>query len=239
MAVEVRPIARDEMLDWLDDDRAWPSTSSRRRPDEVAYRLDVLGQDLGRTLGAVDGATRGRHADQLQRRAHAARRHAPHRRCRRRGHGAAHLPPARPAHAHARPPICAPRATAARRPASSTRPSTRSTAASASGRRPTRRRYTLERAAAAFPRAAEGTLELVDPQRMLEVAPPLFERFRRERPGQIDRSWSRWDARLGVAPRTWSAPEQPLRCVVYTVAVRRQSRATCCTASRARTRAAA
>lgn len=214
MAVEVRPIARDEMLDWLAT-IALAFHVEPPGPDEVAYRLDVVGQELGRTLGAVDGATVAGTlmsfsaeltlpggttltADAVaaatvlptyRRRGLLTRMlTADLRAGRERGEAASILYPAEyPIYGRF-----------------GFGPATHQAT------------LTLERAAARFSGAAEGTLELVDPQRMLEIAPPLFERFRRERPGQIDRSWSPWDARLGVRRAPWSAPEQPPRCVVYT-----------------------
>src|SRR5438067_427183 len=42
--------------------------------------------------------------------------------------------------------------------------------------------YALDTAAAEFTRAAPGTVELVEPARLRELAPPIFDRFRRQRP---------------------------------------------------------
>src|SRR5262245_21695121 len=66
-----------------------------------------------------------------------------------------------------------------------------------------------------FLRPARGSVELVDIERMHELAPPLFDRFRRERAGQIDRHDSVWVSRLQLKPIPWARFDRPVRCVVY------------------------
>jgi predicted acetyltransferase len=77
--------------------------------------------------------------------------------------------------------------------------------------------YTLDALAAEFTPTASvsGSVELVEPQQMREVAPSLFERFRRRHPGQIDRRPFTWDTRLGLRPSPWRSKEQHTRCAVY------------------------
>jgi predicted acetyltransferase len=212
MGLEVRPIARAEMLDWLTT-IALAFHVDPPAADEVDYRLQV-GQELSRTLGAIEGTTMAGTlmsfsaeltlpggttltADAIaaatvlptyRRRGLLTRMlTADLRAGRDRGEAASILYPAEyPIYGRF-----------------------------GFGAATHQAVLTLERSATRFTRAAEGTLELVDPQRMLELAPPLFERFRRERPGQIDRSMSPWDTRLGVRRAPWSAPERPPRCVAY------------------------
>jgi predicted acetyltransferase len=213
MGIDVRPITRAEMLDWLTT-IALAFHIDPPPADEVDYRLDVVGQELGRTLGALEGATPAGtlmsfsteltlpggttlSADAIaaatvlptyRRRGLLTRMlTADLRAARDRGEAASVLYPAEyPIYGRF-----------------GFGPATHQAV------------LTLERSAARFTRAAEGTVELVDPRRMLEIAPPLFERFRQERPGQIDRSKSPWATRLGVRRAPWSAPERPLRGVAY------------------------
>ena len=78
--------------------------------------------------------------------------------------------------------------------------------------------YAIDTHAASFTRAAPGTLELLEPARLRDLAPSIFDRFRRERPGQIDRDWSSWDARLGIVETPWADRDAALRCVAYCAA---------------------
>jgi predicted acetyltransferase len=83
--------------------------------------------------------------------------------------------------------------------------------------------YVLETAAAEFTPTADGltppgSVELVEPRRMREVAPSLFERFRRAYPGQIDRRPVTWDVRLGLRPSPWRSADQRPRYAVYSSA---------------------
>ena len=75
--------------------------------------------------------------------------------------------------------------------------------------------YTIETAAAEFTRTAPGGVELVQASRLRELAPPLFDRFRRPRPGQIDRDGPNWDLRLGLAEAPWADGQRATRCVLY------------------------
>ncbi len=77
--------------------------------------------------------------------------------------------------------------------------------------------YTLATVAAEFTTTvtAPGTVELVEPQRMREVAPSIFDRFRRGYAGQIDRRPFTWDTRLGLRPSPWRSPDQRPRCAIY------------------------
>jgi predicted acetyltransferase len=75
--------------------------------------------------------------------------------------------------------------------------------------------YTLDAAAAEFTRAAPGTVELVEPARLRELAPPIFDRFRCQRPGQIGRDAPNWDTRLGLVEAPWADRKRASRGVVY------------------------
>jgi predicted acetyltransferase len=77
-------------------------------------------------------------------------------------------------------------------------------------------RYTLRQQAATFKRAARGSVELLEPQQMLDQAPQLFDRFRTTRPGQIDRPPINWEMRLGVREAPWQSEDKPPRCGLYT-----------------------
>jgi predicted acetyltransferase len=76
--------------------------------------------------------------------------------------------------------------------------------------------YTLKTAAADFSRAPIGAVELVSTAQLREVAPRIFDQFRRQRPGQIDRGPARWDIGLGLRQAPWVSTTQPLRCAVFT-----------------------
>lgn len=79
-----------------------------------------------------------------------------------------------------------------------------------------RAEYTLTISAAHFTRKASGSVELVEPKQLLELAPALFDRFRRTHPGQIDRRQFGWDVRLGARHSPWSGPGPATRCALYT-----------------------
>jgi predicted acetyltransferase len=74
--------------------------------------------------------------------------------------------------------------------------------------------YRLDRATAHFKGSPQGRVELVEPPRMRELAPQIFDRFRRDRPGQIDRQPINWDIRLGLQPVPWNPDQKPPRCAV-------------------------
>jgi predicted acetyltransferase len=76
--------------------------------------------------------------------------------------------------------------------------------------------YTLQPTQAVFNRATAGCVDLVSAERLRELAPPIFDRFRRDRPGQIDRSSTTWDLRLGLREAPWAPTTRPLRCATYT-----------------------
>jgi predicted acetyltransferase len=76
--------------------------------------------------------------------------------------------------------------------------------------------YSVETTAAEFTTSASGVVELVEPQRLREVAPIVFERFRRMHPGQIDRQPFDWDRRLGLVANPWRASDQRPRYALYT-----------------------
>jgi len=59
-----------------------------------------------------------------------------------------------------------------------------------------------------------GHVELVERQTMLELAPPLFDAFRRGCPGQISREAANWQLRLGIRPLPWLA-SPPTHFAVY------------------------
>lgn len=82
--------------------------------------------------------------------------------------------------------------------------------------------YTVETAAAQFRRAAEGTVDLLTAAELREVAPPIFDQVRRARPGQLDRLPALWNARLGLGEVPWASPtDHVLRCAIYTDAAGR------------------
>src|ERR1051326_5510220 len=76
--------------------------------------------------------------------------------------------------------------------------------------------YRLDPQVARFTRAAAGRLDLVEAAQLRELAPRLFDSFRRGWAGQIDRLPRSWDARLGVRPPPWRPKDQAIRCVLYT-----------------------
>jgi predicted acetyltransferase len=79
----------------------------------------------------------------------------------------------------------------------------------------TRVEYTIDTPAARFTRPAAGQVEFVEPSRLRELAPPVFDRFRKTRPGQIDREPVRWDTRLGLRETPWGPRDSVVRCAVH------------------------
>jgi predicted acetyltransferase len=75
--------------------------------------------------------------------------------------------------------------------------------------------YTLDRATAHFAHQPAGSVDLVDATQLAEIAPIIFDRFRRQRPGQIDRQPVSWGNRLGLRETPWSNPNKP-RCALFT-----------------------
>jgi predicted acetyltransferase len=78
-----------------------------------------------------------------------------------------------------------------------------------------RAEYAIDPSRARFSRAAVGQVEVVSPAGLRELAPPLFDRFRRTRPGQIDRETHSWDTRLGLRDAPWSRRDRVVRCATY------------------------
>jgi predicted acetyltransferase len=76
--------------------------------------------------------------------------------------------------------------------------------------------YTLRPTAATFMRAASGTVDLVTAATLRTIAPAIFDRSRRDRPGQIDRSEGWWDLRLGLKSAPWIPKDRVMRCAVFT-----------------------
>ena len=79
-----------------------------------------------------------------------------------------------------------------------------------------RANYTLTLSAAHFTRKASGSVDLVEAKQLMELAPALFDRFRRSHPGQIDRGQFDWEVRLGVRHAPWRGPGPTTRCALYT-----------------------
>jgi predicted acetyltransferase len=75
--------------------------------------------------------------------------------------------------------------------------------------------YILARGAAHFSQHTDGSVDLVEPAQLVEVAPGIFDRFRRQRPGQIDRQPPEWDDRLGLRETPWATPKKPPRCALF------------------------
>jgi len=75
--------------------------------------------------------------------------------------------------------------------------------------------YTVNTPAAVFRRAAAGTVNLLPATELRKVAPPIFDQFRRDRPGQIDRQPAIWDSHLRLRPAPWIASDQVLRCAAF------------------------
>jgi predicted acetyltransferase len=76
--------------------------------------------------------------------------------------------------------------------------------------------YQLSTTNAEFLRSAPGQVDLVSSSVMRELAPPVFDAFRRACPGQMSREPIRWDVRLGLKPSPNREPNYGLRCAIYT-----------------------
>ena len=211
--VEVRPITIDEAGVFRRAVRAGFGTA------ETVDDVEWAGGD-GRTPGPLrgdvrrwldrrhaavvpDGADRARAAATVDRgRAHrrdAAGRRTDARACSR---GMIDRRPARPV------------ATAASRPTSSSRPSTRSTAASATARRRCARSGSSTSAAAAFVTPGAGTVEFVDNDTFRKEGPAVFEQVRRSRPGMIGRDDFDWDVTADLRRRPEDKPWQRVPAAV-------------------------
>jgi predicted acetyltransferase len=75
--------------------------------------------------------------------------------------------------------------------------------------------YSLDRGTARFTHQTAGSVDLVDAAQLAEVAPNIFESFRRHRPGQISRNPRGWGARLGLRETPWSDPNRRPRCALF------------------------
>jgi predicted acetyltransferase len=76
--------------------------------------------------------------------------------------------------------------------------------------------YRLQTQSATFLHQAPGTVELVSPESMRQIAPSIFDQVRRAWPGQIDREDIRWEMRLGLKRPPWREPNDVPRCATYT-----------------------
>jgi predicted acetyltransferase len=211
--VVVRPIVADELPAWVDAFHL-AFLMERPAPEIAAFRRDVLKQDLSRTLGAFDGAclagTLWSFPAELT------------------------LPGGTSVAADAVS-IATVRPTHRRRGLLTNMLQTDLRTARESGELASilypaeypiyarfgfgpatqQASYRLDRAAAHFTASADGHVELVEPARLRELAPAIFDCFRRDRPGQIDRQPINWDIRLGIQPVPWHPDQKPPRCVVY------------------------
>jgi predicted acetyltransferase len=75
--------------------------------------------------------------------------------------------------------------------------------------------YQLQTVYARFLRQPVGHVELVKPTQLSEVVPGMFDAFRRRYPGQIGRRQASWAGRLGVRPPPWRPPEERPLCALY------------------------
>jgi predicted acetyltransferase len=213
MAVEVRAIGDDELEQWVATSHV-AFHVSRSAAQEAAFRRDVLNQDLSRTLAAFDGASlagtlhsfptelslpggTSLTADAVS--------------------SVSVLPTHRRRGLLTRM-LCADlQAARARGEAASILVAAEYPIYGRFGFGPATERadYAIDTHAADFTRAAPGKVELLEPPRLRDLAPSIFDRFRRQRPGQIDRNWSSWDARLGIVEVPWADRDSALRCVAY------------------------
>jgi predicted acetyltransferase len=76
--------------------------------------------------------------------------------------------------------------------------------------------YRLPVGQARFLRAAPGSVALVQPSRMREVAPAIFDQVRRDWPGQISRRDYTWDTRVGLRESPWRTPDAVVLGALYT-----------------------
>ena len=213
MAVEVRAIGDDELEQWVATSHV-AFHVNRSAAQEAAFRRDVLKQDLGRTLAACDG-------DSLAGTLHsfATELSLP---------GGTSLTadavssvsvlPTHRRHGLLTRMLCADlQAARERGEAASILVAAEYPIYGRFGFGPAAERadYAIDTHAADFTRAAPGKVELLEPTRLRDVAPSIFDRFWRDRPGQIDRNWSSWDARLGIIEVPWADRDSSLRCVAY------------------------
>jgi len=214
MAVEVRAIRTDELEDWV---RAMHVAFhvNRTPTDEAAYRRDVRKQELSRSLAAFDDGelvgTYFSYPTELSLPGAGARVPADavtavsvmpthHRRGLLRRMMAADLHAARDNGEVASVLIAAEYPIYGR---------------FGFGAAVEQAAYQLHTAHARFVREPAGSVEMLAPARMREVAPDLFDRLRRQRPGQISRADIYWDTRLRLKPSPWRDPNVQLYCAVY------------------------
>ena len=214
MTVEVRPIAAEELERWVDTMHL-AFHNSRAAAPEVAYRRDFRGQDYARTLAAFDGerivGTYETFAADLTlpggarvpTNAISAVSVLPthHRR------GVLRRMLTEDLHAACERGELASILIAAEYPIYGRfgfGPATEQAA------------YRLEVVHAHFTQPATGSVDLIEPTRMRQLAPGIFERFRHERPGQIDRDASSWEVRLGLHEVPWRSGGKAVRSALYT-----------------------
>jgi predicted acetyltransferase len=214
MAVEVRPIAAEELVDWVEVQHI-AFHVDRPPTQEADYRRDVRGQDLARSLAAVeDGRILGTYESfpteltlpggtcvtanavssvsvlPTHHRRGLLRRMIEYdlRLARERGEVASILVPSEyPIYGRF-----------------------------GFGRATDRAEYCLDVRIARFLRTAPGSVELVQPAELCTQAPALFERFRKGYPGQIDRSRTSWEVRLGLRESPWRSRDEAPRVAAYT-----------------------
>jgi predicted acetyltransferase len=75
--------------------------------------------------------------------------------------------------------------------------------------------YEIDVRAAGMRRGPTGTLDLVEPDELRKLAPPVYERFRAERPGTLSREDLRWDRDLGLDHPEGQPPDWKGRAVVH------------------------
>ncbi|HLZ31747.1 MAG TPA: GNAT family N-acetyltransferase [Chloroflexota bacterium] len=218
MTPEIRSIVPDELLDWVETLHV-VFHADEPAAEEAAYRRDVLDQDLGRTLAAVD-TERGAHRVAGTLFSYPAELTLPGGTCliadavtaitvlpthRRRGLLTRLL------------------GTDLRAARERGEPAAILIAAEypiygrfGFGPATEQATYTVATAVAEFRRSPDGAVDFLPPAEMREVAPRIFDQFRRRRPGQIDRQLARWDTRLGLRESPWGRPDHPLRCAVFT-----------------------
>ncbi len=78
-----------------------------------------------------------------------------------------------------------------------------------------RAEYTLDRGKAHFKQAASGSVSIVAPGELANIAPAIFDQFRQLWPGQIDRQPSTWALRLGLDQSPWAPRDSVVRCLLY------------------------
>jgi predicted acetyltransferase len=212
---EIRTIAPEELLDWVETINV-VFHADRPAAEEAAYRREVLDQDLGRTLAAVDAEHRV--AGTLY--SYTAELALPGGTCLQANAVTAItvLPTHRRRRLLTRMLEADLRAARERGEAASILIAAEYPIYGRFGFGPATEQatYTVETAAAQFRRASAGTVDFLPAEQLREVAPRIFDQFRRGRPGQIDRAPQWWDPRLGLREAPWSTSDRPVRCAVFT-----------------------